>query len=70
MARNKFDRHFKCPKSLKTLFALTKSPGWFRATMMDAHNVALHTEYAVEPRSAKSIPDEGKNNRPQRKRAA
>lgn len=66
MAR--FDRHFKCPKELKVAFALQNSARWFKKAMMSATQTYNTTEYAVEPRGPKSVPERASG--PQRKRAA
>lgn len=62
MAR-KLDSHFKCPRSLKTMFALTPVSPDIKQKMMEAEKNAQSTEYVVEPRSAKSIPTEEKRGR-------
>jgi len=41
------DKHFKCPKSLKTMFALQTVPGSLRKSMMAAQAHADSSEYAT-----------------------
>lgn len=45
---SKLDRHFRCSKALKTMFALKGTSTSLRKAMMVAEAHANHAEYAVQ----------------------